>query len=291
MASRLTKYINTYLENLGTGSCLFLTLACSALLGVVDYLTGQEISFSVFYTAPIMLAAWYGGRRVGLSVAIVSAGVWLLADLAAGYHYSSLLIPAWNTLVRLGFFLIILWLLLIVRDQLALEESLADTDPLTGLANRRFFQEQFEREYARLRRYPEAFTIAYFDLDNFKCVNDTLGHNTGDELLKTVADALSTNIRASDFAARLGGDEFAVLFPVLDKDSAPPVLHKFSSEMLATMQRKNWPVTFSIGAVTFNAVMDSSREMIKCVDNLMYEVKKSGKNNIRHSVWPEQKNQ
>ena len=233
-----------------------------------------------------MLAAWYAGKRVGLTIAVISAAVWLTADLAAGNQYSILFIPIWNTLVRLLFFLIVLWLLLIVRDKLALEESLADTDPLTGLANRRFFQEQLEREYARVRRYPEPFTIAYFDLDNFKYVNDTLGHDVGDELLKTVANSLSQNIRSSDFAVRLGGDEFAVLFPMLEKDAVLIALEKLRDELLKSMNDNQWPVTFSIGAVTFSEVMNSSRDMIKQVDDLMYQVKKSGKNNIQHLVWP-----
>jgi len=280
------EYVNTYLEALGAKRCFLVALMATFVLGVLDYLIGPNLSFSVFYTVPIMLAAWYGGRVAGLVVVIISAAVWLSADLTTNAQYSTVLIPIWNTLVRLLFFLIILWLLLMVHKKLALEQSLAHTDPLTGLANRRFFQEQLEREYARARRYPKPFTIAYFDLDNFKSVNDTQGHGIGDELLVTVAKTLSSCIRATDTAARLGGDEFSVLFPVLEKESALPVLEKLQSELLAAMRGKGWPVTFSIGAVTFSSVMESSRDMIKIVDDLMYTVKKSGKNNIRHLLWP-----
>ncbi len=279
-------YINNYLEGINGRKRLLITLAVTLLLGTLDYLIGPELSFSVFYIAPIMLAAWYGGRTAGLTLAVVSAGVWLSADLAAGNLYSSFHVPAWNTLVRLAFFIIILWLLLIVRKKLALEESLADTDLLTGLANRRFFQEQLEREYARVRRYPEPFTIAYIDLDNFKYVNDSMEHNVGDELLQCVAQTLSMSIRAADFPARLGGDEFAVLFPLLKKEAAMSVLDEIQNELLAAMQKNSWPVTFSIGVVTFYQVMHSSRDMIKMVDDLMYEVEKSGKNNVRHLEWP-----
>ncbi|WP_126455012.1 GGDEF domain-containing protein [Sulfuriflexus mobilis] len=281
-------YINNYFAGLSARRFLITFLAASLLIAVLDYLSGPELSFSVFYTLPLLLAAWYRGRGMGLTVAIVSVGLWLLVELALGSQYSGLLVPVWNTLTRLIFFLIILWLLLIVRAKLAFEESLADTDPLTGLANRRFFQEQLERESNRIHRYPQPFTIAYLDLDNFKHVNDSMGHAVGDELLKVVAKTLSTSIRASDFAARLGGDEFAVLFPVLEKESALPVLEKLSTELLSIMQGKKWPVTFSIGAVTFSEAMDSSRDMIKKVDDLMYEVKRSGKNAIRHLAWPDQ---
>jgi len=281
------KYINNYLEHLGARGCLLLTLAGGLLLGVLDYLIGPELSFSVFYSAPIMLAGWYGGKRIGVALVFACTGIWLGADLAADGQYTSWFVPLWNSLVRLAFFVIILWLMLIVREKLALEESLADTDPLTGLANRRFFMEQLEREYARVQRYPEPFTIAYFDLDNFKYVNDSLGHDAGDELLQTVATTLSSSIRESDCAARLGGDEFALLFPVLENESAPAVLEKLQSELLASMHDKAWPVTFSIGAVTFFEIEGSSRDMVKRVDDLMYKVKKSGKNNIHHVIWPE----
>ncbi|MDH5485603.1 MAG: hypothetical protein OEY43_10250, partial [Gammaproteobacteria bacterium] len=126
-AIAVLKYFNNYLEAMSQRSCLYLTLASSLVLGFLDYLVGPELSFSVFYTAPIMIATWYGGKKSGLIVATASAGIWLGADLAAGIHYTGLLAPAWNTLVRLAFFLIILSLLLIVRQKLALEESLADT--------------------------------------------------------------------------------------------------------------------------------------------------------------------
>lgn len=179
-------------------------------------------------------------------------------------------------------------LMLVVHEKLILEEALADTDPLTGLPNRRFFQEQLEREYARINRYPEPLTIAYLDLDNFKYVNDSMGHDIGDELLIIVSQTLASSIRSSDFAARLGGDEFAVMLPMLESESALPLLKKLQDELLDKMKSKKWPVTFSIGVVTYNEVMESSRDMIKKVDDLMYAVKKSGKNNVCHVVWPEQ---
>jgi diguanylate cyclase (GGDEF)-like protein len=283
----LLKYLDTYLGTLGTYTIFFIACIGVLLLGAVDGHIASEISFSVFYTAPIMLATWYGGKKVGYSIAIISAGTWLYADFIAGSQYSSLLIPVWNMLVRLVFFLIILRLLLGFREKLALEESLAATDPLTGLSNRRFFHEQLEREYARNQRHSEPFTIVYLDLDNFKHVNDTMGHAVGDVLLQNVAQTLLTEVRSSDFVSRLGGDEFAILFPMLDKSSTSFVLEKLQSKLLETMRKKNWPVTFSIGAVTFSDVMDSSQEMVKLVDDLMYEVKKSGKNDIRHVYWPE----
>lgn len=284
----MLKYFNDYFEGLGTQKCLVVAIVASFFIGVVDYLLGPELSFSVFYIMPIMYVSWYGGNKAGLILVIITTTIWLGADLGGRDEYSSFWIPVWNTFVRLCFFLIIWKLLTLVHEKLLLEESLADTDPLTGLANRRFFQEQLDREHLRAQRHPEPFTIAYLDLDNFKYVNDTLGHDIGDELLQVVAKNLSINVRATDFASRLGGDEFAVLFPSLNSDAATSVLEKLQVELLEEMKIKSWPVTFSIGVVTFSQVMGTSRDMIKMVDDLMYEVKKSGKNNIRHIVWPTQ---
>ena len=283
----MLKGLNSYFEELAIPKLHLLTFGGAIVLGILDYLNGPELSFSVFYTAPIMIAGWYGGKSIGFIMVGISALVWLGVDLASGSHYSSIFVPVWNMLVRLVYFVIILWLLLIVREKLALEESLADTDPLTGLANRRFFQEQLDREFNRLRRYPEAITIVYLDLDNFKYVNDTLGHDVGDELLKTVAHSLSRNTRDSDYVSRQGGDEFAILFPLLGGEAVAGMFAKLQNELLHEMQERGWPVTFSIGAVTFTQIMDSSRDMLKRVDDLMYEVKKSGKNNIRHITWPD----
>jgi len=284
----MLKYFNDYFDGQGVEKCLIIALLTSLFLGVLDYLLGPELSFSVFYTMPIMLASWYVGKKSGFILVIVSSAIWLGADLTTSKEYSSFLIPFCNTFVRLCFFLIIWKLVTLLHEKLLLEESLADTDPLTGLANRRFFQEQLDREHLRAQRHPEPFSIAYFDLDNFKYVNDTMGHDIGDELLGVVASHLVMNIRETDFAARLGGDEFAVLFPVLDKQATISVMENLQNKLLAAMECRGWPVTFSIGVVTFSKVMDTSRDMIKLVDDLLYDVKKSGKTTIRHIVWPVQ---
>lgn len=279
--------INGWLVRLGKHQCLAIALVCTFLVALFDYLTGPEFSFSIFYVAPIMMAGWYSGKIPGVAITVLSSVLWLTADIASGHFYSEPWIPVWNALVRLLFFIIILSLISIIHDHLEQEEKLADTDGLTGLYNRRAFMEQIERERTRAQRYPGPFTLAYLDLDNFKCVNDSLGHHVGDTLLISVSGILSSITRTSDFAARLGGDEFAILFPELDKVSAENVLEKLQSTLLAEMSRNQWPVTFSVGAVTCIKVMESTHEMVQLADDLMYQVKKSGKNKILHIVWPE----
>lgn len=233
-----------------------------------------------------MLAVWYGGHRHGLILSFFSAAVWLAAEVGVGHEYSHFLTLAWNTVVRLMFFWLIMELLLSVRDKMATLTSLASSDPLTGLANSRFFLEQLEREHSRVRRYPELFTIAYLDRDNFKYVNDTLGHVIGDELLQRVGEVLKSNLRESDMAARLGGDEFVVFFPAMEESASKQVLEKLQRSLIAAMAERRWPVTFSIGVVTYHEAPSNIRKMVKIADDLMYRVKKSGKNNIAYITYP-----
>jgi diguanylate cyclase (GGDEF)-like protein len=266
---------------------LIIVLALILVLGVTDYRSGSELSFYVFYTCPIMLAAWYGGRPIGLTAVITSACVWYLADISSDIQYSVKWIPYWNTGIRFLSFLIIHELLLLVRNKLKQQSSLAGTDPLTGLANGRAFYDRIDNELARLQRYPQVFSIAYIDLDNFKQVNDTFGHDMGDEVLKAVAMTMKEQSRSTDCIARLGGDEFATLFPMADGTAVDVIIAKMRDKLISRMQVNGWPVTFSIGVITFTKPMDNIRDMVKMVDDQMYMVKKSGKNDVRHLIWPE----
>jgi diguanylate cyclase (GGDEF)-like protein len=168
-----------------------------------------------------------------------------------------------------------------------MEKNLARKDMLTGAANRRLFFELAEVEIRRSRRYKHPFTLAYIDLDNFKKVNDTQGHNAGDNVLKVVVETIRKNIREIDLISRLSGDEFVILLPETNLSQAKVVIERTQKGLLFAMQKNSWPVTFSIGVITFEKVPSTADEMVKVADNLMYEVKKSGKNNIRYDVWQE----
>jgi diguanylate cyclase (GGDEF)-like protein/PAS domain S-box-containing protein len=168
----------------------------------------------------------------------------------------------------------------LLSEALAREKDDARLDFLTRIANRRAFYEIAFTESARARRYGRSLTLIYLDLDNFKQVNDTYGHEVGDELLIEVAATIRSNVRTTDTVARLGGDEFALLLPETDQDAALLVTNKLREVLLNSMQRKNWPVTVSIGLVTFSTPPESVEEMVKQADAVMYSVKARGKNSI-----------
>jgi diguanylate cyclase (GGDEF)-like protein len=168
------------------------------------------------------------------------------------------------------------------------EASLSRTDYLTGAANKRSFYESASVELDRSRRYARPFAIAYIDCDNFKYVNDHLGHYAGDEVLKTVSQTAKSILRATDFFARMGGDEFAVLFRETSDEAVQLAVPKLQRAFLEAMTSHNWPITFSIGTVTFLSPPESIDAMLNIADSLMYDVKQSTKNNAKYLTYRKQ---
>jgi diguanylate cyclase (GGDEF)-like protein len=256
-------------------------------VGVTDYITGWELSFSIFYLVPVTVVTLAGGLVYGAVISAVAAFVWLAADILSGHSYSHPIIPYWNGVVRLGFFVLHAYLLSNLTAIVRREKKNALTDPLTGAANWRLFRRVAEREMEAARRGKKPITLAYVDVDNFKTINDTLGHDAGDSVLRKAVESILAHTRPSDTLGRLGGDEFALLLPDGRFEDIGPVLRRIRDGLSAEMKQNGWQVTFSIGAVTFNAVPVSAEAMVKSADALMYSVKQTGKDNLAHSTWPE----
>jgi diguanylate cyclase (GGDEF)-like protein len=261
------------------------SLLLVVVLGILDYLTGNEYSFSLFYLIPISLIAWYVNRPTGIFISILIAVTWLVADLILGADYSHPIIYIWNTMIRFGFFIISTYLISELHISHQTIQALARTDYITGLFNSRYFHELLESELRRSSRYKRSFTLVYLDLDNFKEVNDRLGHEEGDILLRLVANGLKPQLRHTDIAARLGGDEFAILFPETGQQEAESVMAKIYNHVNDQLRPKYPFTTFSAGAVTYVAIPNSSAETIKLADELMYSVKNSTKNGIRYLLY------
>jgi diguanylate cyclase (GGDEF)-like protein/PAS domain S-box-containing protein len=162
-------------------------------------------------------------------------------------------------------------------------QFMADHDPLTGLANRRKFEQELERHVAQVKRYGPEGALLLLDVDHFKQVNDTLGHNSGDELIISIASVLRDRLRDSDVLARLGGDEFAVLLPKADETEAAQVAGALvhgvcTNAALLGGERKR--VTASVGVAVFDNDTESlSAETILVeADLAMYDAKEAGRN-------------
>ncbi|MBN1365971.1 MAG: GGDEF domain-containing protein [Syntrophaceae bacterium] len=258
------------------------------LLGVLDYLSGYEMAFSMFYLLPVVFVSWFDKRNHALLISILSAVTWMSADISAGNVYSHPLILVWNTTMRLGFFLLAVFAFSEIKKLLGVEQTFARTDFLTDIANSRAFYELAKIEIDRSVRFRRPFTIAYIDIDDFKQINDTLGHSKGDNLLQSIAKTIKDNTRSMDIVSRLGGDEFAILFPETNETNAKSAITKVQQSLLSFVKNNNWPVTFSIGTVTCyeSCILD---ELIKEADTLMYSVKESGKNRIEYKIYSPQK--
>jgi diguanylate cyclase (GGDEF)-like protein len=253
------------------------------LLGLIDVITGYEVSFSIFYLLPVMIVSWYSQKYFAVILSILSALTWLMADLHAGHIYPYFMIPVWNAMMRLGFFLIVSFALLTIRNLLEKEQSFARVDFLTGVMNSRAFSEMAKTEIDRTNRFKRPLTIAYVDIDNFKEINDTFGHNIGDKLLQSMARTIKEIIRTIDIIARLGGDEFAILFPETNEENAKAAISKVQKHLLHVAQKNNWAITFSIGVITCYSSCELD-ELIKEADDLMYSAKASGKNRVAYKI-------
>jgi diguanylate cyclase (GGDEF)-like protein len=157
---------------------------------------------------------------------------------------------------------------------------LANHDPLTGLYNRRYFQNAFEDLLSMGRRYQHSVALLFFDLDQFKYVNDTSGHQAGDAMLRVVAEKLGQVTRATDLLARLGGDEFAVVIPEADITGAVQLAEKILESLklisIPTKGRSH-RISASIGIVMYPDHGSTVQDLMSNADLSMYQAKESGR--------------
>ncbi|MFW6088418.1 MAG: putative bifunctional diguanylate cyclase/phosphodiesterase [Gemmatimonadota bacterium] len=163
-------------------------------------------------------------------------------------------------------------------------EHLAYHDSLTGLPNRTFLGKLIEDRVRLASRYGQRFAVLFLDLDGFKQINDTLGHDAGDDLLREVAERLEATLRDSDVVARMGGDEFVVLLPTIENEEqvasvARKVLGSLAQPFILLGEK--FTVTASVGVSLFPQDGDDVQALMKNADIAMYEAKEAGKNAFR----------
>jgi diguanylate cyclase (GGDEF)-like protein len=156
-------------------------------------------------------------------------------------------------------------------------------DELTWLESRRAFYELAGREFERARRYHHPFTIAYFDLDDFREVSRLFPHQVGDEMLRLVGGAAHSSVRASDVVARLGGDQFALLLPEAGPEAAGAAVKKLQQTLQELSEETGLPLTVSGGVVTCLQPAESLEAAIGAADRLLHGAKAVG----RDTFWSE----
>lgn len=162
-------------------------------------------------------------------------------------------------------------------------QELALRDGLTGLLNRRYWESCLEREFARHQRYDNPVSLVIFDIDHFKRVNDTYGHQTGDEVIRAVAGITSQLVRETDFAGRYGGEEFVVLLPGTNLDGAA----QFAERLRASVEQQvldyqGSPLTFtiSLGVATISDDIVDYLALLERADKALYASKEGGRNMV-----------
>lgn len=156
----------------------------------------------------------------------------------------------------------------------------AVTDGLTGLYNRRYFEEYLRKEVTRANRQKQAFSLIGLDLDFLKQINDKYGHSYGDLAIKTLADVIKNNARSIDIAARMGGEEFNIILPGVDSKGAMVAAERIRKTLESTEIEAIGHITASIGVATYFEHTDNPEELIELTDQAMYQSKRNGRNRV-----------
>ncbi len=158
--------------------------------------------------------------------------------------------------------------------------ELASREPLTGLFNRRHFNEILEQQFAEASRYDTELSCLMIDLDNFKQVNDTFGHPAGDKLLLLTAETITSQLRSADVAARFGGDEFVVLLPQTDAERARVLAERITEKLALDLahQMPKVRLSMSIGIASLCQLqIEVPSALVHSADAALYQAKDAGK--------------
>jgi diguanylate cyclase (GGDEF)-like protein len=283
MNTRLKK-ITGWVQHLPRPFMCVVTLALFVAVAALDYISGTYLSLSLLYFAPVSLAAWRLNRNAGLIFGVLSAVAIVILNPREVRADLATTVMLWNFFIVACLFALVAILVAEIARLLARERTLVRTDVLTGARNRMAFMDEVDQEILRALRHGQALSLIYIDLDDFKSINDRLGHREGDRLLQAVGETLLQTVRGIDSVARLGGDEFVVLLPNADADAAAIVAPRLRDALLNRMLLDLWPVTFSIGVLTCPIPPSSAEQFIQRADELMYRAKQGGKDRLVYSL-------
>jgi len=159
-------------------------------------------------------------------------------------------------------------------------EEAAFTDHLTGLANRRRFERQLEREVARMGRYGHPFSLLMIDIDNFKDLNDSFGHDAGDDAIRRLSKVLREGTRGIDMSARIGGEEFAVLLVETRKEGGFEVAERLRTAIKVLEIPAARHITASFGVAECPTDAQTAADVLKAADVALYEAKRNGRDRV-----------
>jgi len=264
-------------SGVSAGAVIALGIASVFATGLIEWATELPFPNDVVFVLIIGGVAFHGGTLAGISLALLAATARFVSTGASVARA-----PAeWSISFIEGCALLALLLGIVVLARAlhraigALQDQ-AMRDPLTGTFNTRGFMDGAEKERLRALRNGHPLTIAYFDIDGLKKVNDGAGHQAGDRLLLRFVEAVAESIRPYDIFARLGGDEFVLILPATNRQTALRVVTRIHSRLKHRLP----PLSVSVGAVTYSAPTDGVESMLQAADHLMYQAKRAGGNRL-----------
>jgi diguanylate cyclase (GGDEF)-like protein len=268
---------NSYQKKISIKKIVSLVVGFATVVAIdrIDFSMHSDLSLFILYFIPIIAVTLYAGKWAGLILSILSV---LLFSFNHFPHYPISSPQSWNLISDI----ILLFALFFILTRYLKERELQKQDILTKIGNRKRFVELINFEINRSTRYRHPFTIVYIEIDNFKNVNQVLGHLGADSLLIAVANTIQKNIRNSDSVTRTGDHEFAILFPETNNEVFVQIINKIKSLLLEldVVKSNAWDVSFSIGCVTFLKAPATIDEMINKVNSVIDSIQSSGKNSI-----------
>lgn len=271
--------ITEYMDSKPKSLLGFLGMLLLMMAAAGDYLTriNYVMEFSPFYIVPVSFFSWFIGKRASIAVAVIGVVLGFLIRV----RMAPRAIAWWEALVWLALYIGASLIVAELKKLYLHERHLSRIDPLTKVENRRALFEAASRAKSFSDRHDVPLSIAYLDLDGFKKLNDRLGHRAGDKVLAIVAAQIRKALRPTDIVGRVGGDEFILILPESDSETALRIIDRVRIDLDQAMQRRRWPITFSIGLVNFSPPLGSVSEMIRAADQAMYAVKSRRKGRLQ----------
>ena len=259
-----------------------------AVVSLFPIESSRYISLDVLFCLPVIETAHLTSIRANrrydtntpIFVGITLALIWSATEVAISWPYFPMIVFALNTFTRSVIFTVIGRVLI----KLWREREYARKDMLTGLANRVELLDRLEIEQGHSERSGRPYSVLFIDIDLFKTLNDTHGHQVGDEALKMLASILRNSSRKVDVAARLGGDEFVLLLPDTDEQSCEVMIKRIEAATKQAFEEQFWQVTLSIGKSTKIGKTKDVDWVIRLADENMYEAKKAKKQMVQDAT-------
>lgn len=264
----------TYMNNLIDNS--FIQKSSATTNALILFLLVLTVTFIVFKSSSAIFAT---------TSTVLLASAYYLASYYVMSIYNvwiDVVVPLFITLVTFAISYLAKYLLK-SRD-FEQQYRLATTDGLTELYNHRYFQDTLKKQLDLAKRYEQEFSLIIVDIDFFKKFNDTYGHQIGDAVLKTVAQILKKNTRATDYVCRYGGEEMSIILPQTSKKeamiNAQRICDAVASTPLRVNQNTEVNITISLGVSTFSQDGDTPQKLIECADKALYYAKEHGRNQV-----------